>query len=139
MHLRSACLLLIMGHLFSAICAVFFIGSLTMFVAQFLYISMLYSIYLALHGWLIWVYMLVVGINGVHGILGILGEDGIGFLFYAMVISFYIMAVRKLFLASKEFREGKPGGDVTGRVLGNVTRTVATGVRNQMGQRADRP
>ena len=129
MRLRSCLLLLIVGHLISAILAVMFISDILMFVAQFFYISMLYSIYLALHGWLIWVYMGIVGLNGIHGLLQILSQTGLGFLFYAMIIAFYCMGVRKLFYASQEFREGKPGGDVTGRVLGNVSKTVVSGVK----------
>lgn len=106
-----------------------------MFVAQFFYAAILYSVYLALHGWLIWVYILIVGLNGVHGILGILAQTGLGFLFYAMVIAYYFMAARKLFYDSLPFREGKPGGDVTGRVIGSVSKNIATGVKQQLANR----
>ena len=124
-----------MGHIICSIVAVVFISDLLMFVAQFIYATILYSIYLALHGWLIWVYILIVGLNGVHGILGILTQSGLGFLFYAMVIAYYFMAARKLFYDSLPFREGKPGGDVTGRVIGNVSKNIASGVKQQIAAR----
>ena len=69
--LRSTLLLLRVGHIASAIIAVALIGDFLMCFAQVIYIAMLYSVYLALHRWLIWVYMVFTGLNGLHGLLGI--------------------------------------------------------------------
>ena len=126
-----------MGHIICSIVAVVFIADLIMFIAQFFYAAMLYSIYLALHGWLIWVYLLIIGLNGITGILGILSQEGVGFLFYGIVIAYYFMAARKLFYDSQPFRDGKPGGDVTGRVIGNVSRNIASGVKQQLAPRGN--
>lgn len=71
-QLRSTLVLLIVGHVVASVLSATFVSLVTA-IAQGLYIAILYSIFMALHTWLIWVYILIVGFNGVTGILGILG------------------------------------------------------------------
>ena len=71
--MRATLLLIITGHVVCSVVSFAFVGLVTA-VAQALYIVILYSIYMGLHTWLIWVYMLIAGFNGVTGVLGIFGQ-----------------------------------------------------------------
>jgi hypothetical protein len=79
---------------------------------------------------MIWVYLVFTGFNGVHGILGILGQEGLGFLFYAMIIAFYFMAVRKLYYDSMPYRNGS--NDIAGKVINGGISNIKTGLKDQI-------
>jgi len=130
-QMRSTLVFLIVGHVICAVLALAFVSIVTAF-AQAIYIAILYSIYAALHGWLIWVYLLVAAFNGVTGIFGILGQQGLGFLFYAFIIAYYLMAARKLYVDSEAWRVGKPGGDVAGRIIEGGIKNVSKGINQQI-------
>jgi len=130
-QMRGTVVFLIVGHVICAILALAFVSIFTA-LAQAFYIAILYSIYAALHGWLIWIYLIVTAFNGVTGIFGILGQEGLGFLFYAFIIAYYLMSARKLYYDSMEWRVGKPGGDVAGRIIEGGIKNVSKGINNQI-------
>lgn len=136
-QLRSTLIFLIVGHVVCAVLAVAFVSLVTA-LAQGFYIAILYSIYAALHGWLIWIYLLVAAFNGVTGIFGILSQEGLGFLFYAFIIAYYLMAARKLYYDSMEWRLGKPGGDVAGRIIEGGIKNVGRGISDQVKKQQDK-
>ncbi len=90
---------------------------------------MLYSVYMALHTWVIWIYLLVLGFNGISGILGIFGQEGFGFLAYAFIIGYYFFACKKLYFDSMLYRTGSgPGGDIAGQIIQSSAKTVAQNI-----------
>lgn len=130
-QLRSTSIFLIVGHVICAILALTFVSIVTAF-AQAIYIAILYSIYSALHTWLIWIYLIIVVFNGVTGIFGILGQEGMGFLFYAIIIGYYLMSARKLYYDSEAFRNGTAGGDIAGRIIEGGIKNVSKGIGQQI-------
>lgn len=94
---------------------------------------MLYSIYQALHVWMIWLYLVFTCFNAVSGIFGILSQEGLGFLFYAIIIAFYFMAIRKLYYDSMPYRNGS--NDIAGKVINVGISNIKTGIKDQMKQK----
>ena len=109
-YMRRTITFLILGHVLVAVFS-FAFGSFITFAVQPIYIAMLYSIYMALHMWLVWVYIIVVGTNALSGILTLLGESGVGLIIYICTLLFYFIAVRTLFYHSDPYRNGSSGKD----------------------------
>ena len=65
--------------------------------------------------------MIYAGFNAVSGVFGLITQDGIGFIFYAMILAYYLLAVRKLYYDSNEFRNG---GDALGGFLKDGMKNV---------------
>jgi hypothetical protein len=111
MRLRAGILPLFLGHLLTAIFGVAFV-SVSTFFAQVLYIGILYSIYMALHTWLIWVYFCCVGLNVVAGFFKVWFYEGSMFYAYFFIIMFYLFALFKLYMDSRPWRGiGDPEGE----------------------------
>ena len=55
--------------------------------------------------------MIFTGFNAISGVFGLITEDGLGFIFYAMILCYYLLAVRKMFYDSNAYRNG---GDALG-------------------------
>ena len=100
---------------------------------------MLYSIHQALHVWLIWVYMIFTCFNGLSGILGLISEGGLGFLFYAMILCFYFLAVRKIYIDSNMYRNGGTRTDFAGQIIETGIKNVGRNLKDQIVQQAAPP
>lgn len=71
--LRTTTHFLMVGHVICAVLALAFVGSILTFIAQGLYIAILHSINLALHTWLIWIYVIIMAFQAVSGAFGVFG------------------------------------------------------------------
>ena len=112
-YMRRTITFLILGHVLIAVFS-FAFGSFITFAVQPIYIAMLYSIYMALHMWLVWVYIIVVGTNALSGILtliSLLSEDVSVLIIYICTLLFYFISVRTLFYHSDPYRNGSSGKD----------------------------
>ena len=114
-NLRSATTLLMAGHLGCAILAIAFISSVITFIGQFIYIAILYSIFSALHTWLIYTYCAIAVINSVMGLFTLIGYliEPLNLLFYAIIVIFYLYGANKLFNDSALFRSAQAGNIAT--------------------------
>ena len=127
--LRSTALMILVGHMVCAILALI-VGEILTFVAQFIYVAMLYSLYAALHTWVMYAYMVLVAFNAVTGVftlIGMLTSGLISFILYGFIMGFYLIAVRKLYYDSRPFCGG---GDVAGQLLSSAGKNISAGIKN---------
>jgi hypothetical protein len=111
MRLRAGILPLFLGHIICAVIAMAFVSVLTC-GAQIIYIGILYSAYMTLRNWVIWLYMVLVGFNCVTGWFSVWLYDGSTFYGYLIIILYYCLAVLKLYVDSRPYRNiGNPDGE----------------------------
>ena len=103
-QLRAACRNLIIGHVFCMILGFVFISPITA-VVQVFYIGMLASLSLTLKSFMIYLYILVAGLNLVSGVLSVLTLTT-GFIWYAMILFYYFLAIKVMWTESKPYRSG---------------------------------
>ena len=90
--LRKCIVLLEVGHLSSAALAIIFVGFPTFFV-QALYFAILYSLYVTLRKWMIFVYIFFVGLNVFQGVFNIWSYEGVSFFMYFLIQTYYCGAI----------------------------------------------
>ena len=102
-RLRLGLIPLILGH---AVCGVVGLAyvSVTVLFAQFIYVVMLYSTYMTLHTWLVWLYMIVLGFNLLSGFLNVWIYEGVRFYVYMGILLYYVVAICKTYYDSLPFR-----------------------------------
>lgn len=117
-------------------------GGFWTLIASTIYIGMLYSIYMALHSWMVWLYLFLLGLNVLSGVFDLLFmiADGWGFIIFAAILGFYIMALRKMYVDSSLFRiqganAGKLG-DVAGTYIESGIKSVGKNIGNQIKAKA---
>lgn len=101
--MRVGIIPLFIGHAACAILALSFVSIVT-FVMQFFYVVTLYSIYMTLHTWLVWVYMVLLGFNAISGFFNVWLYDGIAFVSYLAILAYYGVAILKIRNDSHDFR-----------------------------------
>lgn len=69
-RLRRAIIPLVIAHVLIACLGMAFVTLVT-FAVQFLYIAMLYSIYMTLRPWIVWMYMIIMGFNVASGLFSV--------------------------------------------------------------------
>lgn len=65
---------------------------------------MLYSIYMTLRTWIVWMYMIILGFNVASGIFSVFLYDGVSFVIYLLILIAYALAVVKIKTDSAPFR-----------------------------------
>jgi hypothetical protein len=55
--------------------------------------------------------MIISGLNGISAVLNIFSQEGVGIIVYALILTFYVLAIKKIYTDSFPIRDG---GDVTG-------------------------
>jgi hypothetical protein len=79
-----------------------FISSITA-VGQILYIAILHSLKLTLNTCMVYLYMLVAGINLISGVLSVMTLTD-GFIWYAMILFYYFIAIKVMWTESAPYR-----------------------------------
>ena len=102
--MRAGCRNLIIGHVLCLLLAFFFISPITALV-QVLYIGILVSVSLTLKSLMIYLYMGVAGMNLVSGALSVVTLTD-GFIWYAMILFYYFIAIKVMWTESKPYRSG---------------------------------
>jgi len=69
-QMRTAIVRLVIGHIIVAILSLGLVSFVTAFM-QFLYFAMLYSLYLTLKNWLVWLYIGCLALNVISGVFEI--------------------------------------------------------------------
>ena len=92
------------GHVLCMILAFAFITPVTA-VAQALYIAILVSISRTLKTFIIYLYIIVAGINLVSGALSVVTLTT-GFIWYALVLFYYFLAIKVIWTESGPYRSG---------------------------------
>ena len=90
------------GHFLCMILAFAFISSITA-VGQILYIALLYSLYQTLNNCMVYLYMLVAGLNLISGVLSVMTLTD-GFIWYAMILFYYFLAIKVMWTESSPYR-----------------------------------
>lgn len=101
--MRRGIIPLVIGHVIVGCVGMAFV-SIATFVAQFIYIALLYSVYMTLRTWLIWVYMILLGLNVISGVLQVFMEDGAAFIVYLIILILYCFAILKIKTDSESLR-----------------------------------
>ena len=101
--LRAVIIPLILGHAITACLGMAFVSVLT-FVGQFFYVALLYSIYMTLHTWIVWLYMVLLGLNILTGLFSLFLYDGLAFASYLLILVYFALAILKIRLDSFGFR-----------------------------------
>lgn len=82
------------------------------FLAQIIYLATLYSIYMTLQTWIIWVYIIMVGFNVFSGFFSVWVYEGSRFYVYLLILVYYVIACYKMYYDSRPFRRiGERGED----------------------------
>jgi hypothetical protein len=103
MKMRSGIVPLLLGHAVCGVVGMAFVSVAT-FIAQFIYIILLYSIYMTLRTWMVWVYIILIGFNALSGFLNVWIYDGARFWSYLLIIAYYVLAIYKIYYDSLPFR-----------------------------------
>ena len=102
-QLRRIILPLIVGHAASSALGLAFVSVSTLIVS-FLYVAILYSIYMTLHTWLVWVYMVLLGFNIVSGLFNVWLLQGVTMATYLVILVYYVLAIIKIYYDSLPLR-----------------------------------
>ena len=101
--LRKGVIPLVVGHVLIACLGMAFVSIVT-FAVQFLYIAMLYSVYMTLRPWIVWMYMILLGFNVLSGVFSVFLYQGATFAVYLIILVGYSFFIIKIRSDSAEFR-----------------------------------
>jgi len=93
--LRRGIIPIVVAHVVIACLGMAFV-TISTFIAQFLYIAMLYSIYMTLRTWIVWVYMIILGFNVLSGLFAVFLYEGAAFAVYLLILISYTFMVIKV-------------------------------------------
>eukprot|EP00347_Sterkiella_histriomuscorum_P020005 403339460 len=102
-QLRRCIIPLVVAHVLIACLGMAFVSIIT-FAVQFLYIAILYSIYMNLRPWIIWMYMILLGFNAASGFFTVFLYEGASFAVYLLILIGYVFMIIKLKQDSAAFR-----------------------------------
>ncbi len=101
--LRRGLLPIVFLHVLIACLGMAFV-SISTFIAQFFYIALLYSVYMTLRSWIIWVYMVIVGFNVLSGVFSVFLYEGSAFVVYLIILIVYSLMIVKVKMDSEAWR-----------------------------------
>lgn len=102
-RLRRGIIALVVAHVLIACLGMAFVSLLT-FAAQFLYIAILYSVYMTLRPWILYVYMVLLGLNVLSGLFSLFLYEGASFAVYLLILVGYTFMIIKIKQDSSSFR-----------------------------------
>ncbi len=101
--MRFTIIWLLIGHALFLILTLGFV-TFKLALSQAFFIIILYSLYLNLKKWILYVYLVIIAINAVIGFLNMWFFEGIGLLIYVLLVIFYALGAYKLFIDTHDFR-----------------------------------
>ena len=136
MKMRAGIIPIILGHLLCMVLGVAFV-SVFHIVGQLFYIAMLYSTYMTLHPWLVWTYLIILGINAVSGIFSVWLLSGAPFVVSFIIVIYYFLACYTIYYSSLPFRSlgesNGNGGNSENFYFEAGIRHMVASARNQYG------
>lgn len=101
--LRKSIVILIPLHIIICVVSGAFVLFTTL-LAQFYYVALLYSVYMTLRTWLLYLYMLSLALNILTGILSLFMLQGASLWAYLVIVIAYVLMFVKLNSDSKPWR-----------------------------------
>ena len=133
-QLRRVIIPLVVCHVLIACLGIAFVSVAT-FIAQFFYIAMLYSVYMTLRTWIVWVYLAILAFNVLSGALSVFLYDGAAFVVYLLVLVTYSLMILKMVQDSAPLRNMAASND--GNYLEPGIRHMLNTAREEFGRRPD--
>ena len=96
---------------------------------------MLYSVYMTLRTWIVWVYMAILAFNVISGLLSVFLYDGAAFVIYLLILICYSLMVFKMFQDSAPIRNMSASND--GNYLEPGIRHMLNTAREEFVRRPD--
>jgi hypothetical protein len=101
--LRKCLVNLILGHIICLVVLILY-ALITAFIAQLLYIAILYSLYMTLRQWIIFLYIGCLCLNIFLGLFNVFVLSGMSLFMYFLVLFYYGVALKIIWMYSEDYR-----------------------------------